>query len=210
MRMQRLCSARSLHRGTPWSKLPYRCDIDEGDSRLAIMDIYSVHAYISQEPILPQDAPIRYLSVNSKPPAKVRSSNFYACYHIFSLCIAVQATAPQLFAPPNLLQSTSASFMALAALSSAESSGTLAASLILLPSPRIPPPAPATLAPSSFAELGSDDSPWSAETMQVASQALLAAAGDNATLTWESKGKSKESKASASRRGDVGDGGMYI
>lgn len=122
--------------------------------------------------------------------------------------IPSQTPEIQPFTPPNLIQSTSASFLSL--LSTAYSSAAITGTLILLPSPHIPPPPPSNIAPTNFSSLDDQDQVWNASILQEAQNALFASVGEKADLTWEGAPGLYEKRSGASRKGDLGEGGMYI
>jgi hypothetical protein len=121
----------------------------------------------------------------------------------------LQDASIQLFEQPNLLQSTSAAILSIAALPPFTH---MAATLLLLPSPQIPRAKPATLVHSSYDMISHDATPWPAEMMRAVSSGLLLSLGVQSEFTW------KENVADAAatrsmrlnRRSDVGEGGMYI
>jgi hypothetical protein len=121
----------------------------------------------------------------------------------------VQDASIQLFEQPNLLQSTSAAILSIAALPPFAHT---AATLLLLPSPQIPRTKPATLAHSSYDMISHDATPWLAEMMRAVSSGLLFSLGMQSEFIW--KENVADSAATRSmrlnRRSDVGEGGMYI
>ncbi|KAF7304261.1 hypothetical protein HMN09_00827400 [Mycena chlorophos] len=133
-----------------WAMRPYaRAVLDAVQpNKVALLDEYASPAYISGARILPADAPLRYLSTD-----------------------AVPATTAQPFAPPNLIQSTSAAFVAHQA--ERLQSGTI----FLVPAASIPPPAPRTLAPSNIARLENSSVYWDPTIVGNAHQLLLKTIG---------------------------------
>ncbi|KAH7905724.1 hypothetical protein BJ138DRAFT_1017328, partial [Hygrophoropsis aurantiaca] len=160
-------------------------------SSVVLLDSYAVHAYISSEPVIPHDAPVRYLADEyaSIPP----SSDIKI----------------QLFAPPNLVQYTSAAFMAELSLRSIRSPHPTSTILILLPSPHIDPSAPASLITTQMIPLSNNI--WSAQMMQPVQHLMCTFIGENVDCSWENHdSKTNHKIQSAKRFGDVGEGSMYI
>ncbi|KDQ23365.1 hypothetical protein PLEOSDRAFT_52914 [Pleurotus ostreatus PC15] len=155
-------------------------------SSTALLDIYPHHAYITASPLPFHLAPIRYLSLRSSfAPMSVER-----------------------FETPNLITSTSAAFMAILA-----TQALTPATLLLLPSPRIPPPPPRTLSPSHIGMVF-NTLEWSQVQMQRATD-LLHASGDPTAGTvvlvrWKATAESKHPGRSARRVNVVGEGSMYI
>ncbi|KZP27712.1 hypothetical protein FIBSPDRAFT_780625 [Athelia psychrophila] len=160
-----------------------------GPSSVALLDEYAAPAYINAAPISFYDAPIRYLCIKGSIPAPSPSFEAYA--------------------PPNLVQSTSASFMSILAVTSTKES--IAGTLFLVPAPHIPPPPPADITPTKSTLLDDDSGPaLSTELISEAHRAIFATLGEDNKL-WEGAGTGgRERERIARRRGDVGDGGMYI
>ncbi|EIM79608.1 uncharacterized protein STEHIDRAFT_126306 [Stereum hirsutum FP-91666 SS1] len=189
-----------------WAMNPYAQSVLDffKPARLALLDTYPVPVYITPQPLLFHEAPVRYLStVGGKPPA----SN----YHPFS--------------PPNLIQSTSAAFLSIIYVSLASLATPSAveppikATLLLLPSPHIPQARSSELSRSSagsvsleeYANDGLDG--WSRDMMQGVDACLLGVEGTKVGRAWKAEGKGSASaiaNGGRGRRGDVGDGGMYI
>ncbi|EGN97147.1 hypothetical protein SERLA73DRAFT_183778 [Serpula lacrymans var. lacrymans S7.3] len=170
---------------------------------VVLLDSYSTRTYISTDPDPnpSADPPIRYLSANCTP-------NLGPAVHLFAL--------------PNLLQSTSASFLSIlhfGAFSPSTSPSSqpvkpapIPSTLLLLPNPQIPPPAPTQLAPSSASTLESP-SLWSVDTMRAVHALLLGVLGQKVT-PWEERDEETTGGAgkdvAKKKRGEVGEGGMYI
>jgi hypothetical protein len=170
-------------------------------TRIGMLDTYSVPAYISRVPILAHEAPVRYLSSADAPEVRAIS-----IIPLHSSTPTVQDASIVPFAPPNLLQSTSAAFLSLAALP--PHTGT-APTLLLVPAPTIPAPPPAQIEHTNvdFAH----GPQWPTDTMRAVSRALFAAAGVQArNFVWEDAATPVVQAKTKARRGDVGDGGMYI
>ncbi|KAF9443435.1 hypothetical protein P691DRAFT_713297 [Macrolepiota fuliginosa MF-IS2] len=175
----------ALSRLPVWAMHPYAQAIIDAlkPTSVALLDEYAVPSYISSSASA-LDAPIRFLSISAF------DSNNEA----------------QPFAPPNLVNTTSAAFLSL--LSISNTPGTL----ILLPTPNILKPAPRTIEPSNFTHLTQDVTEWSAAVMDQAQQLLFRAIGEPTYKHWELKGGPPTSPKStaASRRSEVGEGGMYL
>ncbi|KAJ8689887.1 hypothetical protein PTI98_012746 [Pleurotus ostreatus] len=152
-------------------------------SSTALLDIYPHHAYITASPLPFHLAPIRYLSLRSSfAPMSVER-----------------------FETPNLITSTSAAFMAILA-----TQALTPATLLLLPSPRIPPPPPRTLSPSDIGMVFNTPE-WSQVQMQRATDLLVHASGDPTAGTvvlvrWKATAESKHPGRSARRANVIGEG----
>ncbi|KAK0228981.1 hypothetical protein IW262DRAFT_1354099 [Armillaria fumosa] len=154
-------------------------------SKVSLLDIYPVPSYITSEPLTFQNAPIRYLSTTNVDP--------------------VIAEHAERFSPPNLISSTSAVFMA--NLSISKDQGLL----LILPYPRIPPPAPKKLSPSNIEQLSDDFMPWNEDTMTTAQTLLFKVIDEKAPDAWVNQStKGTPVHTSKRQKGDVGEGGMYI
>lgn len=117
--------------------------------------------------------------------------------------IFVQEKDAQLFAPPNLLQSTSASFLFI--LSITEGNGTL----ILLPSPYVPHPPPKQIAPSNVSQLAYDDIEWDSRLINKAQDLVFRAIGEEVKQSWAPLANQSKEKL-PKRNTEIGEGGMYI
>ncbi|RDB26691.1 hypothetical protein Hypma_005282 [Hypsizygus marmoreus] len=153
--------------------------------KVSLLDTYPVPSYIADKPPSFQDAPLRYLATSTIDPA-----------------IKSKADA---FSPPNLIQSTSASFLSLLSTSHHSSNATL----ILVPSPHIPHPSPRELAPSNFLHLSEDRFEWSQDTINTAQQLVFLSIGEQPLPPWVS-GKGASGLKSSRRHIEAGEGGMYI
>jgi hypothetical protein len=159
---------------------------------VALLDTYAVPAYISAEPVPYHEAPARQLRTKGS---------------------CSPTTGIQPFAPPNLIQSTSASFLSILSLPSADREPSASGTLILLPSAHIPPPPPNTIAPTNISRLEDVSDGWPTQILQAAQQALFAAIGEKCNMIWEvQKGNKRDKEMTSGRRrdGDLGEGGMYI
>ncbi|KAF7368956.1 hypothetical protein MVEN_00221900 [Mycena venus] len=102
-----------------WAMHPYASTVLDAlqPKSVALLDTYAVSAYISDTRIAYPDAPMRFLTTD---PSSTSLTSI-----------------AQPFAAPNLVQSTSAAFVALRAEHSAS------ATLLLIPAPHVAPPRPA-------------------------------------------------------------------
>jgi hypothetical protein len=162
---------------------------------VAVLDSYPTQVYISPRVISRDSAPIRYLSAGNKP---------------------VPDSELELFAPPNLLQSTTASLLnELFLRSISENPARDATAIVLLPSPKVPPPPPTTFdgkaAAGDFA-----DTNWDRDTLEKTHKWLFAIVGqevDESSLRARVEtGVRPPVSAGITRTtlGEVGEGGMYI
>ncbi|KAE9393619.1 hypothetical protein BT96DRAFT_959032 [Gymnopus androsaceus JB14] len=151
---------------------------------LALLDTYPTPTYVSSEPIAIQDAPIRYLSTHQINPA-------------------ISSSAER-FAPPNLIHSTTSA--ALMSYVQSLPRTDLKATLLLLPFPRIPKPAPKVLGRSDFSHLSEDEFQWSETMMNNVQKLLFVAVEEKSGSSWHTPANSKPT---GSRSAPV-DGGMYI
>ncbi|KAJ3569154.1 hypothetical protein NP233_g5245 [Leucocoprinus birnbaumii] len=177
----------ALSRLPVWAMHAYAKAIDDTlkPKTVALLDEYSVPGYISNRPIPLPDAPIRYLSTGRFDPGNYVKP----------------------FAPPNLINTTSASFLSILSLH-ASHTGTL----LLLPSPNILKPAPRAVEQNNFAHLTQDVTEWPARIMLLAHKLLLHLVGEGQSTEWDSKNVSSgpSAKTSVTRRSEIGEGGMYI
>ncbi|KAI0317539.1 hypothetical protein OF83DRAFT_127499 [Amylostereum chailletii] len=174
-----------------WAMHPYAQAIVDffKPTHVTLLDSYAVPLYISPQPLHFQDAPTRYLSTHGS----LSSSSAF-----------------QPFEPPNLVQTTSASFVSIMRLASVSSgAGKASASLILLPSAHAPRPRPTELQ-RSLSSANDVDTEWSADVLREAHRALLEAGGDGTEHSWEASSGSVTRTKEARVRGDIGEGGMYI
>lgn len=156
---------------------------------VSVLDIYPSPTYISSRPIPQHEAPIRYLcsvQVNSEISRKA-----------------------QPFAPPNLIHSTTSS--ALLAQIATQTTNVIG-TLILLPFPRVPAPAPGTLQHSDLSRLNIDEYQWSVETMNTAHRLLLRGLSEDTSFKWQKTGRDLVAGRSAphNARNTIGEGGIYI
>lgn len=155
-------------------------------SKVSLLDTYAVPSYITEEPVPYQDALLRYLATSIVDPATKSKA--------------------EAFAPPNLIQSTSASLLSILSMRHQPSPGTL----ILIPSPHIPHPPPKVLEPSNFLQLSEDRFEWSEETINVAQELLFASIGEDLLPRWVHSVDKRGVTSASRKKSDVGDGGMYI
>ncbi|KAG5645964.1 hypothetical protein DXG03_004756 [Asterophora parasitica] len=197
----------ALTRLPPWAMHPYASTILDSlkPSKVSLLDTYAAPSYITEDPVPLHDAPLRYLATASVVPA-VKS-------------------AAEPYAPPNLIQSTSASLLSLIAFFALPSapvtasegepgpptSTATAGTLILVPSPHIPHAPPKVLEPNNFTRLAEDRFEWPESTVNAA-QELVFAAFDNEERPprWVYRKERGGEGEGGRRRRDVGDGGMYI
>ncbi|KAF7377769.1 Membrane-bound transcription factor site-2 protease-like [Mycena sanguinolenta] len=167
-----------------WGMHPYARTVLEAlkPKSVAYLDTYAVSTYISDSRLAYPDAPLRFLTTDTPSTALT--------------------SAAQPFAAPNLVQSTSAAFVALRAEHSAS------ATLLLVPAPYVTPPAPRDLAPSDFSHWD-DPSPWAPTTVRTAHALLFAALGEQGTQTWKDPAPEKPSAVARKRPTDT-EFSMYI
>ncbi|KAH9048050.1 hypothetical protein EDB84DRAFT_1459094 [Lactarius hengduanensis] len=154
--------------------------------RLLLLDIYSVPSYVNQTPLEAYRAPVRYLRTRSG-----------------------EASAPFLvpFSPPNLIQATCAAFVSIAALPTSQ----MEAIVLLLPSPYISIPRGHDFPPSPPPSTDKNGPIWSETILQEIHICLAELSGMRAHQSWQSTGRVVVPKQSGiKRRGDIGDGGMYM
>ncbi|KAI9570883.1 hypothetical protein HD554DRAFT_280065 [Boletus coccyginus] len=162
---------------------------------VAILDSYPTQVYISPRMISQDSAPVRYLSVGGKP---------------------VSDSELELFAPPNLLRSTTASLLnELFLRSTSEDRARDAIAIVLLPSAMVPPPPPTTLDGKGVAG-GFPDGDRDRETLEKAHKWLFAIVGqevDESSLRARTESGVKPpvtTRITRASLGEVGEGGMYI
>ncbi|TFK37065.1 hypothetical protein BDQ12DRAFT_685759 [Crucibulum laeve] len=148
----------------------------------SLLDSYPVPSYVTNQPTSYDNAPLRYLSTSATD------------------AFGDQA---QQFSPPNLIQSTSASFLTIFSVAN------LMGFLVLLPSPHIPHPAPKAVSQSNYSQLSQDDVDWPSSTLTSAHELLFKVVGEPIKQKWEPK-NAPGTESTPRKRGDVGEGGMYI
>jgi len=153
-------------------------------SRVVVLDTYPVPAYISAAPPRTIDHPIRFLSTSS---TKIEPT---------------LTVAP--FESPNLIQSLSARLLSIL-----EARPSTPGTLLLLPSLHIPPSPPA-LRPAP----GSSREYWQDPILRAVNDVIFSSLGEEGSgITWDAE-KARQVGGRKSgredRRGDVGEGGMYI
>ncbi|KAG8221589.1 hypothetical protein J3R82DRAFT_1833 [Butyriboletus roseoflavus] len=162
---------------------------------VAILDSYPTQVYISPRVISQESAPIRYLSIGEKP---------------------VPDSELELFSPPNLLQSTTASLLNELFLRSISGDPIQdATAIVLLPSPKVPPPLPTTF-DGKGAAWDFADTNWDRETLEKAHKWLFATVGEDVTEpSLRARAESGvrpplSARITRTTLGELGEGGMYI
>ncbi|GJJ13043.1 hypothetical protein Clacol_007292 [Clathrus columnatus] len=113
----------------------------------------------------------------------------------------LQLPSAELFSPPNMLQSLAAAFLPLAEFKK------LPSTLLLLPSSHMTPPTPPRIISSPFGPPIREE--WEPRVMEEFHRNLDVALGSQST--WKvNKDTSGFGKVRPLRRGDVGEGGMYL
>ncbi|KAL5478555.1 hypothetical protein ACEPAI_2739 [Sanghuangporus weigelae] len=172
-------------------------------SKTVLLDAYSTATYISPEPIPHHAALLRYLSTERK--------------------VSPNSSPLSLFAPPNLIQSTTAAFLNLLALPS-RSQKASSGLAILVPSRRAPLPSPKSIPPdedesasatSSALSSIEDSEDWDPALLRQTHQVALEAAGihDRAgewTDSIVNRREKKTAKPYGRRRLTETEEGMYI
>lgn len=164
-----------------------------------IIDSYPTSSYISPSPASLEPS-IRYLRTTA-------SKHVCKTIHLVHAQLMDEIKSPppedaQSFQTPNLIQSPAASFLTvLESLTYATP-----ATLLLLPSAHIPPPAPSALETTSGPE---DREDWEPSILAKFHKMVGFAVGID--LPWSAQNRPDRSiRVKASRRGDIGEGGMYI
>jgi len=169
-----------------WTMRPYAEAIVRfyNPTRLLLLDTYPAPMYISSEPLETYRAPVRYLRTRGK-----------------------SAPSPFLmpFLPPNLIQATCAAFASVAALPTYR----MEAILLLLPSQHIPIPRGNDISQSSHAFEDVNSSTWSETMMRQVHGCLAELAGVRESVPWQ-VGTLSLKQSGVRRRGDIGEGGMYM
>jgi len=152
--------------------------------RLLLLDAYPAPTYISSEPLEAYRAPVRYLRTRGKA-----------------------APSPSLvpFSPPNLIQATCAAFASVSALPTSQ----MEAIFLLLPSQRIPVPRGNDISLTVHTPEDVNNSIWSEAMMLQVHRCLVELCGAQTPAPWQSSTVSLKQSATR-RRGDIGDGGMYM
>ncbi|KAH9475923.1 Myosin regulatory light chain cdc4 [Psilocybe cubensis] len=166
---------------------------------LAVLDTYPTPTYATDVRIPAHDAPVRYLTTDE------------------GLSFSDEEAKP--FEPPNLVAATSAAFLTSSSPSSS-SSTPLTRTLILLPTPHIPPSPPRTLSASSSTSALSqdnddDDVDWSTQLVNSAQRLLFRAIGkgEDGMREWVKPSNSKEDVTGGVKRrkgAEVGEGGINL
>ncbi|KAL1686858.1 hypothetical protein GGG16DRAFT_105437 [Schizophyllum commune] len=164
-------------------------------SSVNILDTYAVPSYITDTPEpSPRSAPIRYL----RTPSAARKTSSPPAHP---------------FSPPNLLQSTTASFLSILDFAYPDTPATA----VLLPAQHIPHPAPKDLAPSTIPSTDYlatdylDEQGWEVETLNRAVEMTLGHEVPRDVLLTAMTPKQRAALQGKRTRGAaVGEGGMYI
>lgn len=174
-----------------WSINKYANDILDRlqPSAISILDVYSVQSYISSELLSAHESPVRYLSLQN-----------------------ISLDPSHVFAPPNILQSTSAAFMSAMTIRSLSSSHQNNAVILFLPSPEIARAAPSKLSPSRLSRpLG--DQAWPVEMMVEVDARLFEVVDAKRSGSWALKSTPAGNASLSKKRqnfAEIGEGGMYI
>jgi len=169
-----------------WAMRPYAEAIVNfyNPTRLLLLDIYPAPTYINPEPVELYRAPVRYLRTRGKT-----------------------APSPFLmpFLPPNLIQSTCAAFVSIAILPTSR----MEAILLLLPSQHIPIPRGIDISSPPHASEDMNRSIWSETMIRQVHGCLIDLSGVRGLAPWQG-GALLLGQSEIRRRGDIGDGGMYM
>ncbi|CAK5274303.1 unnamed protein product, partial [Mycena citricolor] len=149
--------------------------------KLALLDIYVEPMYVSQKRLAYPDANLRYLCTETAAEWMI--------------------SAADLFSPPNLVQSTSASFVA------QQAQRGLSATLLLVPAPHVQLAPPRDLIESHFSHWDEDGDPWNPILVSRAHE-LLFRSLDVDCQPWNAPGAVKPS--AKRRRPTDSESGMYI
>lgn len=175
-----------------WSMNKYVNDILDRlqPSAVSILDVYSIQSYISSELLAVHEAPVRYLTLGN-----------------------ISLNSFQIFAPPNILQSTSAAFMSAMNIRTLSSSCQSNAVILLLPLPEIARTAPSKLSTNRLSR-PSRDQAWSVEMMVEVDERLFRMVGAKRSNTWALESMPAGSAFGLSKNrqnlAEVGEGSMYI
>jgi len=170
-----------------------KCVLDAFEpSSLALLDSYPMSSYMSPDTM--HNAPVRYLCVDALPPK----------------------TAAQPYSPPNLIQSTTASFLNVFHVHRRSLLGPPGQPCIavLLPSSHLCSPPPKELKATNtgfFADADSEE--WPSQIMNLAQESLFSIdiiMGEPA-MKWETKGgRERGLHAFVRQKSEIGEAGMYI
>jgi len=153
-------------------------------TRLLLLDAYPAPTYISPEPLEAYRAPVRYVRTHGK----IAPSPFLMP-----------------FLPPNLIHATSAAFVSFAVLPTSR----MESILFLLPSQHIPIPRGNDISSSPHTSEDTEGSMWSETMMQQVHGCLAELSGVRGAAPWQG-GALLLKRSEIRRRGDIGDGGMYM
>jgi hypothetical protein len=163
-----------------------------------LLDVYPTPLYISTERLEAHYAPVRYLRT-SGTTAPVSS------WYVMSMFLIVPHQDPTFmpFSPPNLIQATCAAFASIAMLSTTE------IILLFLPSRHMPIPQGDDISLSPYTSRDMNNSIWSGTMMRRVHMCLTQDSATNDPAPWQG-GSGFLKQSEIKRRGDIGDGGMYI
>jgi hypothetical protein len=170
---------------------------------VSLLDSYSVPTYATSHPVPFHDTPIRYLTTSPKPnflASTLPIIHIKSSPHLFFF----KDNEADLFKPPNLIQSTSASFLSILSLKG------ILGTLILLPTPYISHSRPRQISPLSE-RLNQDKVDWSPTVMKTVHSLLFKALEGEPVHNnvWEHVQDPLQDK-STKHRTQVGEGGMYM
>ncbi|KAF4610202.1 hypothetical protein D9613_010601 [Agrocybe pediades] len=151
-------------------------------SSLSLLDTYPTPTYASDKVASFYDSPLRYLSTSIE--ADVLDEEAHP------------------FSPPNLNQSTSAAFLAIASTISTQ------ATLLLLPTPHISPSPPKEISSSNFSSLSRDDIEWTTEQINTVQRLAFKMLGQEVDHPWVAP--EKQAVQTSKKSTEIGEGGMYI
>jgi hypothetical protein len=166
---------------------------------VVIIDAYPTTSYITPSPSQLQP-PIRYLRTWAASKDVCISNHPHTCSAHDELKSPLQNAEP--FQPPNLIQSPAASFLSILE----SSTHATPATLFLLPLSHVSSPAPSELEGNSGPELREE---WEPSTLAKLHGLVCSVLGIDSP--WSAQHFSDRSiRVKALRRGDIGEGGMYI
>jgi len=170
------------------------------------LPLYTIHPVTSM--ILGTLRPSSVIVIDSYPlPSYITSMPSGLNPPIRFLCTSTVPNSPSLhgterFAPPNIIQSTAASFLAM--LESPVYA--IPATLLLLPSAHLPSPVPRELQARFGPDLREE---WEASTLVKLHKVVCAILGKESSWQ-EAHLSSSRPRIKLSRKGDIGEGSMYI
>lgn len=173
---------------------------------MTLLDTYPLPTYATNHPKAFHEAPLRYLSTNKEPNFFVRHPNKHYDGPNIS-CQPQESSGVRLFEPPNLIQSTSASFLAILSQSS------VIGTLILLPSLCISAVRPIRVSPNNPSTFEQDEDEWSRELLNKVHRLLFQIIGEDRVLqgkAWSLDKKGEIKNRVPRKKTEIGYGGMYI